>query len=58
MRLISTLSLLIALMIILVIKTILIIAGKIRQHFIHKHCKYLCFKCKYRYECDDFLGRY
>lgn len=30
----------------------------IRQKFIHKQCNYLCFACKYRYECDDFLGRY
>ena len=29
---------------------------KIRQYFIHKQCNYLCFACKYRYECDDFLG--
>ena len=55
MRLISTLSLLVALMIVLGIKIILIIAEKIRQHFIHKQCNYLCFACKYRYECNEFL---
>lgn len=58
MRLISTLSLLVSLMIVIGIKIILIIVEKIRQHFIHKQCNYLCFKCKYKYECDDFLGRY
>lgn len=57
MNLMPTLQLLVVLMIILVIKIISKIARKIRQVFIHKHCNYLCFKCKYRYECDVFLGR-
>lgn len=49
---------LIAFLICLIIKMLLVINRKIRQHFIRKQCTYLCFKCKYRYECDDFLGRY
>ena len=56
MNLIPTASLLVSLMIILLIKIILIIVRKIRQHFIHKQCNYLCFACKYKYECDEFLG--
>lgn len=47
-----------AFLICLIIKMLLVINRKIRQHFIHKQCTYLCFKCKYRYECDDFLGGY
>lgn len=43
--------------IILVIKIILIVIRKIKQHYIHKQCNYLCFVCKYRYECNDFLGK-
>ena len=42
--------------VLLVILTITLIVRKIRQHFIRKQCKYLCFACKYRYECDEFLG--
>lgn len=49
---------LISILIALIIKIILFTIRKIRQHFIRKQCTYLCFKCKYRYECDDFLGRY
>lgn len=49
----STLVLFISLLILITLKIIRII----RQKFIHKECNYLCFACKYRYECDDFLGR-
>ena len=49
-------SLIISLIILLLIKIILIVIRKIKQQFIHKQCNYLCFACKYRYECDDFLG--
>lgn len=49
-------SSIISLMTVLLIKIILIIIRKIRQHYIYKQCNYLCFACKYRYECDDFLG--
>lgn len=55
MRIID-ISLILSIMIILLIKIILIITRKIRQYFMHKQCNYLCFACKYRYECDDFLG--
>lgn len=51
---VSILVLFISLLISFTLKIIIII----RQKFIHKHCCYLCFACKYRYECDDFLGRY
>ena len=34
----------------------LMVARKIKQYVIHKQCNYLCFACKYRYECDDFIG--
>jgi hypothetical protein len=44
----------IVLLILLLIRLILLIQYKIRQHFIHKQCNYLCFACKYRYECDIF----
>lgn len=47
----------IVLVILLLIRLILLIQHKIRQNFIHKQCKCLCFACKYRYECDEFLGR-
>lgn len=43
-------------LIMLLIKTILIIVRKIRQHFISKQCNYFCFACKYKYECDIFRG--
>lgn len=56
MNLIPTVSLLTSLMIILLIKIILMVVRKIKQYFIHKQCNYLCFACKYRYECDDFIG--
>ena len=49
-------SFILLIMIVLLIKIILIIARKIRKYFIHKQCNYLCFACKYRYECNDFLG--
>ncbi len=42
--------------ILLVILTITIIVRKIRQHFIRKQCNYLCYTCKYKYECDVFKG--
>ena len=40
----------------LVILTITIIVRKIRQHFIRKQCNYLCYVCKYKYECNVFKG--
>ena len=49
-------SFILSIMIILLIKIILIIVRKIRQYFIHKQCNYLCFACKYSYECDVFRG--
>ena len=36
------------------ILTITIIVRKIRQHFIRKQCNYLCYTCKYKYECNIF----
>lgn len=48
---------LVLIFILLLILIITIIVRKIRQHFIHNQCNYLCFVCKYRYECDEFLGR-
>lgn len=50
-------SLILSIMVVLIIKIILMVARKIKQYFIHKQCNYLCFACKYRYECDDFMGR-
>lgn len=49
-------SLILSIMVVLLIKIILMVARKIKQYFIHKQCNYLCFDCKYRYECDDFIG--
>lgn len=43
-------------LLIMVVLLILMVARKIKQYFIHKQCNYLCFACKYRYECDDFIG--
>lgn len=48
--------LILSIMLVLLIKIILMVARKIKQYFIHKQCNYLCFTCKYRYECDDFIG--
>lgn len=46
----------ILIVVLLVILTITIIVRKIREHFIHKQCNYLCFACKYKYKCDIFSG--
>jgi hypothetical protein len=49
-------SLILSIMVVLLIKIILMVVRKIKQYFIHNQCNYLCFACKYRYECDDFIG--
>lgn len=53
----QTIILIITLLVLLIIKIILLITREIRQHFIRKQCNYLCFACKYKYECDEFLER-
>jgi hypothetical protein len=49
-------SLLLSIMMVLLIKIILMVVRKIKQYFMHKQCNYLCFACKYKYECDVFMG--
>lgn len=46
----------ILIVVLLVILTMTIIVRKIRQHFIRKQCNYLCYTCKYKYECNVFKG--
>ena len=49
-------AIIILVFVLLVISTISIILRKIRQHFIRKQCNYLCYACKYKYECNVFKG--
>jgi hypothetical protein len=46
----------IILIVVLFILIMTIIVRKIRQHFIRKQCNYLCYSCKYKYECNVFKG--